>query len=118
VELPALLLATKLQRKALSVGWAGPAGDEARMDLGSGLAALTQRVPDSGAGGADAVLAGDEAGTERLVGEILFGLADLSRRLGIDPEHALRSRALAFRDDIVALEREAVAVPMPGGTTH
>jgi uncharacterized protein YabN with tetrapyrrole methylase and pyrophosphatase domain len=38
------------------------------------------------------------------VGDLLFALADLSRRLGIDPEQALRSRALAFRDHIVALE--------------
>jgi hypothetical protein len=47
------------------------------------------------------------AAIEGLVGDLLFALADLSRRLGIDPEQALRSRALAFRDHIVALEGES-----------
>jgi tetrapyrrole methylase family protein / MazG family protein len=117
-ELPALLLSTKLQRKALAVGLSGLVPDDDGAGLRASLAALAQREPDRAAGAADAVLVGDGAATERLVGEVLFDLANLSRRLGVDPERALRSRALAFRDDIVALERNAVAVPMRRGATH
>jgi hypothetical protein len=35
---------------------------------------------------------------------VLFEVANLSRRLGIDPEQSLRTRALALRDAVVALE--------------
>jgi NTP pyrophosphatase (non-canonical NTP hydrolase) len=41
-------------------------------------------------------------GGSSLVGDVLFEVASLSRRLGIDPELALRTRALAFRDRIVS----------------
>jgi hypothetical protein len=40
----------------------------------------------------------------RLVGELLFAVAELAQKLGIDPEQALRTRALLQRDAIVAAE--------------
>jgi tetrapyrrole methylase family protein/MazG family protein len=80
--LPALLLTTKLQRKALSLR------------------------PDPSGDAADAPLSGDGGVAEQLIGDLLFDVADLSRRMGIDPEQALRSCALSFRDTIVALETE------------
>jgi hypothetical protein len=45
-------------------------------------------------------------------------VADVARRLGIDPELALRSHALAFRDGVVAREVESAGVPIPDGPTH
>jgi hypothetical protein len=39
-----------------------------------------------------------------LVGEVLFVVADLAQRLGVDAEQALRARAFALRDEIVASE--------------
>ena len=48
----------------------------------------------------DATLPAATATTpSELVGDVLFDVANLARRLGIDPEQALRGRALAFRDD-------------------
>ena len=52
------------------------------------------------------------------MGDVLFALADLSRRLGVDPEQALRNRALAFRDTVKAWEEEASAVRLPDAGTH
>ena len=60
----------------------------------------------------------DLAELARLLGDVLFGVADVARRLGIDPELALRSHALAFRDGVVAREVESAGVPIPDGPTH
>jgi tetrapyrrole methylase family protein / MazG family protein len=105
--LPSLALAAKLQRKALSVGLDLPEFDIGRDWLSSSVGSLvppssdnTGLVPDP----ADQPLGNNEATDEVLIGALLFGLADLSRRLGVDPEQALRQTALNFRDRIVATE--------------
>jgi uncharacterized protein YabN with tetrapyrrole methylase and pyrophosphatase domain len=36
------------------------------------------------------------------VGELLFGLVNVARTLGVDPETALRARAAGFRRDVEA----------------
>ena len=38
------------------------------------------------------------------VGELLFVVANLAQRLGVDAEQALRARALALRAEILAAE--------------
>jgi hypothetical protein len=59
---------------------------------------------------------GDRAGDDQaaddpaaLVGTALFALADLARRAGVEPESALRSSALAFRDRLVRAEQASTA---------
>ncbi len=117
-DLPALLLSTKLQRKGLSVGMPAPGPGAAGTDLVTRIAALVRREVDPAATGADATLAGADEENGRLVGDVLFQLADVARRLGIDPELALRSRALAFRDAVVAREGGRAGLPIPPGRTH
>ena len=68
--LPALLYATKVQKKAAAIG---------------------HRVPDRG------LL---DAADEAAVGELLFTAVALARELGIDAESALRQRAVAFADEV------------------
>ncbi len=68
--LPALLYATKVQKKAAAIG---------------------HRVPDSGS---------LEAADEAAIGELLFSAVALARELGIDAESALRQRAVAFADEV------------------
>jgi XTP/dITP diphosphohydrolase/tetrapyrrole methylase family protein/MazG family protein/ATP diphosphatase len=75
-NLPALLYARKMQRRAAS---AGLAGEEA-----------TERMPDPDRRDAD----------ERRIGEALFELVDEARRRRIDPELALRRAADRFRADL------------------
>jgi MazG family protein len=73
-NLPALLYARKLQRRAASAG-VGDAGRE-------------ERLSDP--------LERDEA--EQRLGRLLFELVDEARRMGIDPELALRAEAERFRE--------------------
>jgi tetrapyrrole methylase family protein / MazG family protein len=99
-SLPALLLSTKLQRKAISVGLVDPVltADGASLSERVGRLALGTRHETLQS--ADAALDVDAGDDEAAVGELLFAVANLSRRLGIDPEQALRTRALRFRDSI------------------
>ncbi len=115
-DLPALLLTTKLQRKAISVGLPGLATTPP--DLGPHVAELARLEPDPDSGRADATLREESDDTERRVGAVLFDLANLARRLGVDPELALRWRALALRDDVVAREAGPSALPIPDMRTH
>ena len=105
--LPALALAAKLQRKAQSIGVDSGSLEDRRRQIAAGVAALgagegggvPHRPPESSGetleGGPEVVSA---------VGELLFALADAARRLGVDPEGALRSRAQSFRHDLDAVE--------------
>jgi uncharacterized protein YabN with tetrapyrrole methylase and pyrophosphatase domain len=71
-DLPSLLYAHKVQRKAASVG-----------------------VEVEPVGG---------AATDAEVGALLFGVVALARRLGIDPEAALRATTARFRDEFMEKE--------------
>jgi MazG family protein len=75
-NLPALLYARKMQRRAAS---AGLAGEEA-----------SERMPEPELRDA----------AERWIGEALFGLVDAARRLRVDPELALRRAAERFRGEL------------------
>lgn len=94
--LPSLALASKLQRKAVSIGLNLPDFEHGRDWLMSTVGELrSQPEPD------------DES--LKRVGPLLFGLADLVRRLGVDPEAALRATALAFKERIYEAEsRKAI----------
>ena len=47
--------------------------------------------------------------TSRQIGALLWSLADLGRRLGVDPEDALRAAALRFRRQVREVEGAVVA---------
>ena len=99
-DLPALALAAKLQRKAGSVGMTDLGYDHDIELVRSVLERLEQE--DAGSSGetleADRIVVAD-------VGDALFALADLARRLGVDPESALRARALGLSAEIRAAEQ-------------
>jgi MazG family protein len=75
-NLPALLYARKMQRRAVS---AGLTGEEAQERLGDDQT---------------------REATERWIGETLFELVDMARRLRVDPELALRAAARRFREEL------------------
>jgi XTP/dITP diphosphohydrolase len=104
MNLPSLLLSTKLQRKAISVGLSDLDLDGDGSSIAETAAALEHAQSDRETPGPDAELSTNDAANVRLVGELLFAAANLARRLGIDPEQALRARALTFRDRVVAFE--------------
>ena len=85
-DLPSLLYAHKVQRKAHSVGLDPVAGD----GVGGSAAPAASAVSDMEA-----------------AGQLLFEAVDRLRRGGVDPEAALRATAARYRDRFVATERAA-----------
>ncbi|MBV8302817.1 MAG: MazG family protein [Acidimicrobiia bacterium] len=79
-DLPSLLYAHKVQRKAASAG---------------------VEVEPGPAGGVTAA----DAATDEQVGALLFDVVALARRAGVDPEAALRARTARFRDEFMEKER-------------
>ena len=86
-NLPALLYARKIQRRAASAGLGGlePARD-----------AADPSTPGSEA--EDVLGSNSREAAEQWLGEALFGLVDVARRLRVDPELALRAAAQRFRE--------------------
>ncbi len=106
-NLPALLYARKLQRRATSrapegseLGVVG-AGD-GRQSADAAVAGIErlERLRIDGADASPGADAGDRAEVESLIGELLFSVVDLARRLRCDPELALRAAADRFATSI------------------
>src|SRR5439155_12697351 len=92
-SLPALLQARKVQRRAAAVGYdwpdlAGPL-DKVREELDE-LAAEVART------GAPARETEPDPGIADEIGDVLFTVVNLARRLNVDPELALRSTSRKF----------------------
>ncbi len=101
-SLPALMLTTKLARKARAVGL--EPDDTAAGQAERALAALTRRAEGVGPPQADDPLSVDDGDLGAQLGELLYAVANLAQRLGVDAEQALRDRALSLRADIRAAE--------------
>jgi MazG family protein len=104
-NLPALLYARKLQRRATSVGFEYPNLAGALADLDDELRELHAELPD------------DEPSAEREpsprvaaeLGDVLFSLVNVARRVNVDPELELRAAAKRFRARVELAERIAAA---------
>jgi tetrapyrrole methylase family protein/MazG family protein len=80
--IPALLYALKVQKKAASL-------DDMYVDPNEMPVPTTVR---------DALVAFDDSPDEDTVGSLLFAIVDDARRMGVDPETALRAAAVKYRD--------------------
>jgi tetrapyrrole methylase family protein / MazG family protein len=89
-DLPSLLYAHKVQRKAQTVGLDPVAGDGDGAGAGGGAEVAAPAVTDMEA-----------------AGQLLFEVVDRVRRGGVDPEAALRATAARYRDRFMAVERAA-----------
>jgi MazG family protein len=100
-NLPALLLARKLQRRAASSGFDVADAEAAVAAAGAQLERL-ERAP---AGGASPATADPERGELfDAVGDALFALVSAARKLKVDPELALRASSARFRARVEAAE--------------
>jgi MazG family protein len=92
-SLPALLHARKLQRRAAAAGydWPDLAGPLAKVR--EELAELEQAI---GRAGAPAPETEPDAGVFHEIGDLLFAVVNVSRRLNVDPELALRATSHRF----------------------
>jgi len=100
LALPALLRAAKIQARAARIGFDWPEARPVFDKLGEEIAELKTEFE----AGADLTRLEDE------LGDILFAAANLARKLGIDPEAALRRATAKFerrfrRVEALAVER-------------
>jgi MazG family protein len=101
-SLPALLQARKVQRRAREVGFEYPDLAGALADLESELAELKAELADEPAPETEADLRHFEE-----LGDLLFAVVNVGRRLNVDPELALRSATGRFRDRVERAEELA-----------
>lgn len=90
--LPALLRAEKLQKRAARVGFDWPDAEGPRAKIDEEL----QEVADASA---------EEIQGE--IGDLLFAVVNWARKLGVDPEAALRSTNAKFERRFAAMEQAA-----------
>ncbi|MEG3180039.1 nucleoside triphosphate pyrophosphohydrolase [Sphingomonas sp. LT1P40] len=92
IGLPALLRAEKLQKRAARTGfdWPDPSGARAKID---------EEIAE--------VEAASDATREEEIGDLLFSVVNWSRKLGVDPEAALRAANAKFERRFRAMEAQA-----------
>ena len=94
VALPALTRSVKLQRRAAKVGFDWPEVGEILAKLNEEVAELGQEIPCR-----------NRERMEEEFGDVMFVLANLARRLDIDPENAVRSANAKFIRRFSHIER-------------
>ncbi len=115
IELPALAKAARLSKKAARVGYDFPHRamlfDKLREELAE-LSVELGEVPEIAASVDMAPVSDEEiddpqrkARVESELGDVLFVVANIARRWGINPEEALRSSNRKFADRFRAIER-------------
>ncbi len=103
-EMPALARADRLTEKASRIGFDWPDHGGAREKLDEELRELD-----------GAIEAGDAEAIEHELGDVLFAAANLSRKLGIPPEEALRGTVARFVSRFAHVERELARRGIPHG---
>ncbi|MCW3837983.1 nucleoside triphosphate pyrophosphohydrolase [Sphingomonas canadensis] len=93
IGLPALTRAEKLQKRAARTGfdWPDPSGARAKID---------EEI-------AEVESAPDDAAREEEIGDLLFAVVNWARKLGVDPENALRAANAKFERRFRAMEDAA-----------
>jgi MazG family protein len=102
--LPALNEARKVQRRAAAVGFEYPDLDGARRDLRSELEELAAEIERTGEPSPETEA---DPSVFRELGDVLFAAVNVSRRLNVDPELALRAATARFRERVERAERLA-----------
>ena len=95
--LPALMRADKLQKRAARVGFDWP-------DAAQVIEKITEEAQEI----TDALAAGEpQARIHEEVGDLIFAVTNLARKLGVDPEHALRDTNQKFTRRFQYIESKA-----------
>jgi tetrapyrrole methylase family protein/MazG family protein/ATP diphosphatase len=97
-RLPALTRAVKLTKRAARVGFDWPSTAEVMAKLMEEIGELQVEID-----------AGDKAKAREELGDVLFVLANLARKLDIEPEDALRSSNAKFARRFSFIERSLAA---------
>ena len=103
-EMPALARADRLTEKASRIGFDWPDAAGARAKVAEEIAELDE-----------AMALGDRDAIEHELGDALFALANLSRKLGVAPEEALRGTLRRFVSRFTHVEQELARRGVPHG---
>jgi MazG family protein len=110
--LPALLRAHEMGTRAAAVGFDWERSTDVLAKIEEEVAELREAIealgPDEAAGEGDAA-ARRRRQVEEEMGDLLFAIANLSRKLGVEPEAALRQADDKFARRFTALERRVAA---------
>ena len=108
--LPSLLRAFEISSRAAAVGFDWAAADDVLDKIDEEVAEVRKEV-ESGA-------TGQLSRAEEEMGDLLFAIANLSRKLGVEPEAALRRANEKFTARFDAVERAFIArgQPLSGAT--
>jgi nucleoside triphosphate diphosphatase len=98
-SLPALLAAYRLTQKAAGVGFDWPEAGEVLAKLEEEIGELREALGRHGAEG------GDRDAVREEIGDLLFTVANLARKLDVDPEAALAGTNRKFRERFAAVEQ-------------
>ncbi len=93
--LPAMTRAVKLTKRAARVGFDWPSTDEVLDKLAEEVAELKVEIA-----------AGDKAKAREELGDLLFVVANLARKLDVEPEDALRATNAKFARRFAFIEAE------------
>ncbi len=102
--LPALNEARKVQRRAAAVGFEYPDLAGARRDFESELRELAAEIARAGEPRAETE---PDPDVFKELGDVLFAAVNVSRRLNVDPELALRAATTRFRERVERAEQLA-----------
>ncbi len=103
--LPALLRASRVSAKAAAVGFEWPAP-----------AQVLDKIEEETAEVRDTLAGGDAAHVAEEIGDLLFAVANLARKLDLDPEALLRAATSKFADRFRAMEARLTEAGTPVGT--
>jgi MazG family protein len=104
--LPALLRAARISSKAAKVGFEWPTPDQ-----------VLEKIDEETAEVRSALAEGDRDHVAEEVGDLLFAVANLARKLDLDPEALLRAATRKFSARFRAMEARLQAAGTPVGTT-
>lgn len=106
--LPALLRAQRLGDKAAKVGFDWPSLAAVLAKVREEFAALEAKVSElSAAASPESIAAEQRQRLEQELGDVLFSLSQLARRVGLDAEEALRAAGRRFVDRFRRMETNA-----------
>ena len=97
-SLPALLYARKVQRRAAAIAFEYPDAAGALADLDDEVRELKEAIDE--AGGEPSPETEPDPHVFEELGDVLFAAVNVSRRLNVDPELALRAMSRRFRDRV------------------
>ncbi|HSK09686.1 MAG TPA: nucleoside triphosphate pyrophosphohydrolase [Vicinamibacterales bacterium] len=107
--LPALLRAYEMSTRAASVGFDWERAADVLDKIDEEVAELREAVEQRAGGPAEGGRGGPREHIEEEMGDLLFAIANLARKLGVEPEAALRRADDKFARRFTALERRVTA---------